>query len=154
MTAFRAGRGFFLGPAFAEMTTWSMASECCSDASGTQRFPVRHLDVHDEQVFFELPARSDEPALPVDDHALPVEDQFVLPADGVGVGNDRRCSVSPVRTSICLPFPPLALMVRRRVDVDDHLGPGQRLGSGRAFANQMSSQMFTPIFTSLSVMRG
>ena len=91
----------------------------------------RQTDIAGYEIFLELFARGNQPALRVQDHAVTVEDELILSADRVGVDD----------VGIVLPCAPgehlqalfaLALVIRRGVDRDDDLGACAALGPGGA----------------------
>ena len=99
---------------------------------GKRWFCAANADVHGHQFFLELFANCQQPAVPVDDHALSVEYQLVLSADSVGVGNDDPALLRPFGDH-GPSFFSLALMERRCVDVHDHFSACKRLYKGRPF---------------------
>ena len=83
---------------------------------------LAHVEVDDEEVFFELTRPRDEGTLLIDDHRRAVEDQLVLTADEIHV-HDRCLRVDRARREHRLAFAHPARVVRRRVDVHHDSAP-------------------------------
>jgi len=95
--------------------------------------PVRDHEIGDQEVFLELPSRYEQSAFSVDDHALTVEDQLILAAHSIGVGHDDVALSRPFSEHL-EPFFALSFVVRRGIDVDNHLGACQGKGARGSFA--------------------
>ncbi len=96
--------------------------------------PVRsqraRIDLHDQQLLVELACPGHKPARRVEDEALAIEDEFVLPADAVHIAQIRPSFAGPAREH-GLPLPALSQVVGRHRQVDDDLRAtreGSRLG--------------------------
>ncbi len=70
-----------------------------------------HVEVGDDQIFFEsLPSR-DDLTLVIENHTVPVEDQFILTTDRIGVGEHHPVFSRASRQHL-LAHPTLAQMKR------------------------------------------
>ncbi len=104
------------------------------------------VEVDDEEVLLELARPGHEMALFVEDERRAVEHELVLPADEVRV-DDRHRRVGRARREHRLAFGEPARVVRRAVEVDDHLCATGGLGEDRAVGLHASSQIETPTST-------
>ena len=79
-----------------------------------------HVDIADEQLLLEGGGSSEKATVRVEDHAVAVEHELVLPADRVDPGHE--CSiVGRPSADHRLSRRALSVVVRRTVDVDEHL---------------------------------
>ena len=108
----------------------------------------RQVEVDDQQVLGELRARASSVAVGVDDHRVAVEDQLVLAADHVDVGERRsRPRRRGARTS-WQPDVVLVQLVRRAVDDDQQPGAGLAGSAANGPPScQRSSQMVSATST-------
>ena len=89
------------------------------------RHHLRRIDVHEEQALLESGCASEHRSLVVEDERVPVEDQLVLPADGVAERQEDRVVARP-RHQHLLALAVAANMERRRGNVGDELGARER----------------------------
>ena len=125
-TASSAGRS-------SEIVTSSSGADRGASARVEQALAERRADVEvdDEEVLLELARPGHEKALFVEDERPAVEHQLVLPADEIRV-DDRHRRVGRPRREHRLAFGEAARVVRRAVEVDDHLCATGGLGEDRA----------------------
>ena len=89
------------------------------------------IKVGEDQVFLELFPPGDQPALLIEDHAPPIEDQFILAADEVAESDDGQIVGGPGRDHSFTKgrFPG---MVGGGRDIDDQFRPAVKgLGANR-----------------------
>ena len=110
--------------------------------SGPGRAPARgrgQVQVVDQQLLGELAGPGEQLAAGGHDHRVAVEDQLVLAADQVHVG-DRGARLGRPALDQRQPYVVLVQLVRRGVDVDDEADAGRAAAANGPPACQMSSQ--------------
>ena len=100
-----------------------------AEGAGVGRACGAGVEVEDEERLLELGSARDELAVGVEGDALAVEDEFVLPAGHIDVGDEAAVAAGALGEHFAALFAASA-MVGGCVDIDDDLRAGEALDGG------------------------
>ena len=86
----------------------------------------REIEINNQEIGGELFCSGNDRARGIKHHRGPIEYQFILATDLIDVHDWTRCLLRPCRQHR-RPFPNLASVIGRTIDIDSDLGSARRL---------------------------